>query len=156
MKINKVIILINLILQTIISACKISTPWHEMKSSNLNLEKEVVVGLTYIELGDDSDKNKIFWKSTFELKKKLKDYPGYVGGSIRKEIFGNKGWTMTVWEDEESLEKFVYGERLQTAIEEGSPALLKTKFSRLKVKRKEIPLPWDEVEKILKDSNIQK
>lgn len=135
---------------TLISSCKIGTPWEEIKSNNFDSEEEVVVGLTYVEVGEDSTKNKIFWKSTFALKNKLKDYPGYIGGSIRKEIFGNKGWTMSVWKDEESLEKFVYGDRHQAAIEEGSPALIKTKFARIKVKRKDIPLSWDKVEELLK------
>lgn len=141
--------MISFIAQFIISSCKIGTPWEEKKTKDMNLEKEVIVGLTYIEAGVDSAKNKIFWKNTFEVKNKLKDYPGYIGGSIRKEIFGNRGWTMSVWEDEESLEKFVYGERHQRAIEVGMPALIKTKFARVKVKRSKIPLDWEEVERIL-------
>jgi heme-degrading monooxygenase HmoA len=152
MKISR-IIMISFLIEFFVGACRIGTPWEEIKSKDANLEKEVIVGLTYIEVGNDSEKNKIFWKHTFDLKNKLKKYSGFIGVSIRKEIFGNKGWTMSVWEDEESLEKFVYGERHQKAIDEGKPALIKTKFARIKAKRSEIPFSWKRVETELDSEN---
>ncbi|GEM_PF-4689051 len=37
--------------------------------------------------------------------------PGYMGGKVKVEIFDDQVWTMTVWEDRESLEKFVNSTR---------------------------------------------
>ena len=37
----------------------------------------------------------------------LEDQPGFVGGSLRGRLVGREVWTLTVWEDEESIADFV-------------------------------------------------
>ena len=56
---------------------------------------------------------------------------------------------MTVWETEEDLENFIISKRHSQAIDESEEALSNSKFARLKMKRKEIPLAWDTALNIL-------
>jgi heme-degrading monooxygenase HmoA len=130
--------------------CKISTPF---KKFNTTIPKDqiVIIGLTYIEVGKESHHTKIFWNHVFSIKDSIQENDGILGISIRRELFGNRGWTMTIWKDEDSLDSFVEGKRHRIAMKEGMPALIKTKFLRIERRYEEIPIAWKEVEKLLED-----
>ncbi len=129
--------------------CRIATPFLIVKEPIKEPEKILIVSITYAKTEEKSEKNKSFWKNVNSIKDNIKENSGLIGISISKKIFGNEAWTMTVWETEEDLENFIVSKRHSQAIDESEEALATSKFARLKMKHKDIPLPWDEAVKIL-------
>jgi len=131
--------------------CRIATPFLIVKKPTNEPEKMVIVSITYAKTGEESEKNKSFWKNVNLIKDNIKENSGLIGVSISKRIFGNEAWTMTVWEREEDLENFIISKRHSQAIDESEEALAISKFARLKMKRKEIPIDWEKAVNILAD-----
>lgn len=112
----------------LLSGCTISSPFKGpgYKSGSVIVETEnemVVVGLTYIQTGTDAGKNKIFWSHVSNVHDNLGEHEGLIGHAIRRETIGNQGWTMSVWQDQQSLNRFVESDLHQTAIQQGSQHL---------------------------------
>ncbi|MEM7023415.1 MAG: hypothetical protein AAF637_12605 [Pseudomonadota bacterium] len=112
---------------------------------------QVVVALTKAVLREDGVGRSDFWTNVFVVSDSLAGRPGFVGSSLRTEVFGKNAWTMTVWTDEASLDDFVYGEVHQTAIREGFGALQAVRFARLAVGRDAIPISWSRALEILEN-----
>jgi heme-degrading monooxygenase HmoA len=135
-----------------LSAFTIGMPFRGTDAlDNLPPETLVTVGMTHVTNGDDSKKNDVFWDHTYAVIDSLPTHAGYLGHKVRKEIFGNEAWTMTVWKDEESLNGFVRGDKHGEAIQNGLDAVAKARFVRFTIERSKIPLPWDEAEKIMNE-----
>ena len=49
-----------------------------------------------------------FDRYTQEVYAKMETHEGYLGGAIKREIFGAEVWTFTVWRDRASLQKFIH------------------------------------------------
>jgi len=137
-----------------INSLTFSTPFKEF-NSKFPKEKDVVLSITYIEINKSSSELSKFWEHVFSIRNKMNENPGVLGVSIRKSIFSNKAWTMTIWEDESSLENFVEGERHRTAIKEGRTTILKTKFYRNTIKYSELPISWDYAERLVEEKGIE-
>ena len=128
---------------------KFSGPKFDIKTNKLmiNPNQEVVLALTNAKLlrskrsGFDSRSREIF--------KNIKSYDGYIGGTVKVEVFGDEVWTMTVWEDEISLNKFVESSRHLDAMYMTSDAMVKFKHTHLKVQAKDLPYSWSQVQNIL-------
>ena len=103
----------------------------------------LVVGLTQAVLRDDGALRSTFWDYVWKVAASLPEQPGFVGYSLRRELFGKRAWTMTVWSDEASLAAFVGSDIHQAAIREAMDALACARFARLEVTRDEVPIPWD-------------
>jgi hypothetical protein len=143
-----------LILSTglILSGFNIGTPFRYSKSFNsLPDDAQVIVGITHVTVGKDSVKNKLFWNHTFKVVDSLPSHTGYLGHKIRKQLFGKEGWTMTVWADEDSLHRFVSGDTHSQAIKNGLGAVVKARFVRFTLSKSQLPLSWDDAEKIMDD-----
>ena len=137
-----------------INSLTFSTPFKEF-NSNFPKEKDVILSITYIEINKSSSELSKFWEHVFSIKNKMNENPGVLGVSIRKSIFSNKAWTMTIWEDESSLENFVEGERHRTAIKEGKTTILKTKFYRNTIKYSELPISWENPERLVEEKGVE-
>jgi heme-degrading monooxygenase HmoA len=134
------------------SAFTFGTPFRSSDELNaLSPDAPVIVGMTHVTVGDDRRRNDIFWDYTFRVADALSAHEGYLGHKIRKKIFGNEGWTMTVWKDEESLNDFVRGKAHADAIQNGLDAVSKARFARVTLKRSQIPLSWTDAEAIMKE-----
>jgi heme-degrading monooxygenase HmoA len=141
-----------------ISACSLSMPFRSSKAlDNILPDALVTIGITHVTLGADSKNNDIFWKYTTQVLDSLPNHKGYLGHKVRKQLFGNEAWTMTVWADERSLNGFVQSDVHTTAIQQGLNAVSKARFVRLNINRSKIPLSWDDAEKIMdeKGHNLQ-
>lgn len=79
----------------------------------------------------------------------LGDAPGLIGFALRKELFGPRVWTMTVWTDEASMAAFVRGDVHRRAMDEGGEATVEFEFARAWVGVAEVPLPWERAEELL-------
>jgi hypothetical protein len=138
-------------LALLLTSCKFGTPFSgpitEMKK--LSPDETAVIALSYVKTGDDSAKNKVFWDYVMEVNDDLPKQKVYLGHSIRRVVLGKEGWTMTVWENEQSLNEFVSGDLHQRAIDKSLNAVAKARFARATVMRSEVPISWEKAEQIL-------
>ncbi|MEM7434541.1 MAG: hypothetical protein AAF436_05265 [Myxococcota bacterium] len=75
--------------------------------------------------------------------------PGYVGGSVRREVFGRHVWTMTAWIDDAAVNRFVASPRHQEAISVAGECLAESRFKRLELAPTELPVSWDRALELL-------
>lgn len=113
----------------------------------------MVVALTRITLGDDPGLNQVFWDHTKKVLTSIEDQPGYLGHSVRRELFGKRAWTQSAWESEPALEAFVRSNAHRKAMQNGMAAAKQTGFARIVVERRALPLSWTEAERILQSQN---
>ena len=116
----------------------------------LSNDQTVVVGITHVTLADESRKNAIFWDHTRQVIQSLPKHKGYLGHKMRKKLFIDEAWTMTVWEDDNALNSFVRGGIHGTAMGKGLPAVKKARFVRLAMPRSQAALSWSKAEEIMK------
>lgn len=114
-------------------------------------EDRLVVGLTKAVLRDDGALRSTFWDYVFRVADTLPERPGFVGYSLRREVFGKQAWTMTVWSDEASLAAFVESDVHQAAIRDALDALACVRFARLEVARAEVPISWERALALFED-----
>ena len=141
-----------------LAGCTIATPfkgpgYEPQKGITLAAVDTVYVGLTLAELKEDRELQAKFWYHVRKVEDSLETLPGFVGYSKRTRLFGNQAWTMTVWTDEESLDRFVQSEVHQTAIRESMEAIELASFARVALKREEIPISWEDALAILDAQN---
>ncbi len=114
-------------------------------------DRSVVVGITHVTLGDDNEKNNVFWEYTRQVIESLPEHQGYLGHKLRKKLLADEAWTMTVWENEDALDQFVRGSQHGMAIGKGLPAVKSARFVRLVLPRAQTPLDWDIAEQMMSD-----
>ncbi len=143
-----------LILVGLLGGCKVGSQFKLVDKSAIELaeNRSLLLVITYIETGTDSAKNRVFWRHVRHVFTTMEQHDGLVGYAVRRELFGNKGWTISVWQDEESKKKFVDSKPHREAIKNGLPALTKTIFISLPINAKQLPMKWHEIDKIVSDS----
>ncbi len=102
----------------------------------------VIVVLTQAVLGD-GDRG-AFSKGTRRVMDSMDQHPGLIAWSVRREVFGDNAWTMTIWVDDESLNNFVYSQVHRDAVKRGMPAVSQTRFYSFELPADELPLSWDD------------
>ena len=133
-----------------LSAFTFGTPFQSSEAlEKIPADAQVVVGITHVTTGDDSSRNEIFWDHTMRVVDSLPAHKGYLGHKIRKQLFGNEAWTMTVWKDEKALQNFISGEKHSDAIQNGLDAVVKARFVRLMISKSDVPMSWDDAEKMM-------
>ena len=114
-------------------------------------DRAVVVGITHVTLGDEQEKNGVFWDYTRQVIESLPEHQGYLGHKLRKKLLADEAWTMTVWADEDALDQFVSGSVHVMAMGNGLPAVKSARFVRLILPRAEAPLDWDTAEQMMSE-----
>ncbi len=131
-----------------IAGCAISTPFQgpgydRRQGVTLAGDDRVVVAITEAVLGGTRAQRSTFWDYVSQVEASLPGRPGFVGYALRREVIGNRAWTMTVWTDAESLDGFVQSDVHQAAIRTSMEALACASFARIDADRAEIPISWD-------------
>jgi heme-degrading monooxygenase HmoA len=95
-------------------------------------------------------------ESTFDLhvdaiKAQLETQPGLVGSSLRGRIPGRERWTLTVWEDEESIVDFVVAGAHAEAMSDYENAIEGIYYATWTVEADELPLDWSDALDRLKE-----
>jgi quinol monooxygenase YgiN len=81
---------------------------------------------------------------TGQIQKQLAESEGVLGYSLIAYILKKEFWTMSAWEDDDSLSKFVRtGAHLRTMRELSRYLNAERRFIKVSVKGAEIPMPWD-------------
>ena len=109
----------------------------------------VVVALTRGVL--DRSRRGPFDRATMKVAGEMKDVPGLVGFSFRRQLLGKVVWTMSVWEDEGALRRFIRSPIHRDAMREGSPATEEFLFHSLRVPATAIPIPWSRARALVLD-----
>jgi len=107
----------------------------------------VVVALTHAVV--DPAKRKPFDVHTANVVRSMDSHEGLVGFSVRKQLFGNEAWTMTVWRDAAALEAFTRSPVHVAAIRAGAPALVEARFHTLTWPDAKKPPSWRQAKRIL-------
>ena len=100
----------------------------------------VVVALTHAVLGPE---RRNFDRGVDRVVDSLAQQPGLIGSSLRRELFGNEAWTMTVWRDAAALDAFVRSSVHQQAIRDGAGDLAGANFSRFELPAAALPIDWE-------------
>lgn len=123
------------------------------KTLKVDPDKEVVLALTNAKLtrgkrgGFDSRSKQIF--------ENLKNHEGYIGGMVKVEIFGDEVWTMTVWETEDDLKKFVNSSQHMDAMYMTNQAMKQFRHLNVKVLAKELPYSWEKAQELLNSKKLK-
>jgi quinol monooxygenase YgiN len=135
-------------LMVLFSACTVSTPFPKHKiESSVNADEKVTLVLTRIII--DRSQRAEFDHQTRNVIESMPHQTGLIDFSARREIFGDTGWTMSIWVNDDALEKFVSSKVHQEAIKKSTPAITTVEVKRLKMTRQDLPNSWSQVLAIL-------
>lgn len=133
-------------ISSFLSHCALGIPFQKSDQwTKLDIQPNtnVLVAFTEVKTGGSFWDRRIFWSRVSDVRNSLHTNTGYLGGSIRREFFGDYAWTVTVWKDEDSLEKFIFDREHTRAMKEGDAAVAKGKFLRMWKPAREVPIDWD-------------
>ncbi len=141
-----------------LSGCSISTPF---RGSGYDTDRGVIldggdtvyVSITHAVLAKDRRLRSTFWTHVRRVEASLQQRPGFVAYSMRRQLFGNEAWTMTVWADESSVKAFINSDAHQRAIGSAAAALTAAHFARVELQREELPLSWERALELLHVNN---
>ncbi len=135
-------------LTLLLHACAISTPWPRLTLVTAAVtDEQVVLVLTRVVV--DPAQRAEFDRQNSLVMASMATQPGLIGYSARRRLFGDEGWTMSVWANDEARAAFVRSSVHREAIAKGLPAVQTVELKRLTVARKDLPTDWDQVLRLL-------
>lgn len=133
------------VLLQMIAGCAIATPFRTVDRAAAPAEADTVIfAITEATLSPDRSAHPAFWEGVRSVVGALPENEGLIGYSIRQEPLGDRVWTMTSWEDADSLAAFVASDVHRRAIETVAPALADARFARVERSATLPPLTWEE------------
>lgn len=137
------------LLAALLGGCAIATPYRAAAPPGGSEGEVAVIALTEATLGPDRAARAAFWDGVRAVERDLATQPGLLGHSLRRELLGNRAWTMTVWESEAALDRFVASPVHRAAMRAGNPAIAGQRFATLARPRAAGPLTWAEALDVL-------
>ena len=133
-----------------LNGCAIGTPWPRLPAASPEqAEEQVVLVLTHVAV--DTKQRREFDRQNSRVLASMGSHPGLIGYAARRQLFGDQGWTMSVWASDEARAAFVRSAVHREAIARSTPALRTVELKRLTVARKDLPADWDQVLHMLAD-----
>ena len=134
-----------------LGACTISLPFKYPEPVGTGSpEDRLLVSVTHAKL--HPDKRAAFDEQTMVVFNAMAHHPGVVAYAIRRELFGNQVWTVSVWRDDASRMKFFMSEVHQRAIYMSEDAIETVRYKRVTIQRSELPLSWGRALALLAES----
>lgn len=130
------------LLTGLLAGCAVSTPFPRANLPAHAANDRVVLVLTRVFVNTEDRAE--FDRQTNRVIASLPSYPGLIAFSARRQLFGNTGWTMTVWASDEARARFVQSAVHQEAIAKSMPTLLGVELKRLTLARKDLPTDWQQ------------
>ncbi len=124
-----------------------TTPWKSFGSPEPGWEYLAL--LSYLPLRQYRAIPK-FFRFTPETQKQLSSASGLIGYSLDAQPFRRRFWTLSVWEDSQSLMTFVQQAPHSRIMQDLAQHMDKTQFVQWKVTASDIPLKWAEAKARLK------
>ena len=118
-----------------------ASPWKSFAAPDGDREYHAV--LSYLPLSTFRALPR-FMKYTFQVRRQLADSDGLIGYSLDANVPSRKFWTLSVWEDEESLMRFVGRNPHGRIMTDLLPHMGQTKFIHWKVSGSSVPPDWEE------------
>lgn len=138
--------------------CEVWTPFRGpgySRSKGVTLSDvgdHVVVALTHATL--DPANRGVFDDYTQHVLESLPQSEGLVGYSVRKQLLGNEVWTMTVWRDHDSIDRFVTAPSHKEAMRQGMAPVLEAQFHRMEWPAASVPPSWSDMKRALESVEI--
>jgi heme-degrading monooxygenase HmoA len=136
------------------AACRVATPFRgpgfdDDVGALAEVPQSVVVAITAgrIEAGGAS----AFAARLDEVLAALPANDGLVGFSVRRELFGDRIWTLSAWRDDDSLDRFLASPEHVRAVREGGVPRSSVVFVRVPLPKALLPLSWPQAERLLGD-----
>lgn len=133
---------LGVLIGALLSGCALSTPFPRGAASSGAATDPVVLVLTRVVV--NTEQRAEFDRQTNRVIAAMSSHPGLIGFSARRQVFGDTGWTMSIWINDEARTRFVQSEIHQQAIARSLSALVTVELKRLTVARNELPRDWAE------------
>ena len=92
-----------------------------------------------------------FLRYTRQIQRQLANSEGLIGYSLDANVLGRTFWTLSVWEDEESLWRFVPRTPHGRVMTDLLPDMGRTKFFHWKVDGSSVPPAWEEAKRRMRE-----
>ena len=130
-----------------------SSPWKNYLGHDP--ERNYLVMLSYLPLKHHWRIPQIF-RHTLRIRKQLDTTPGVIGYSLGVEIFRKRFWTLSVWEDERALYKFVKTKPHAETMAKIHPHMRSSKFITWMSKGSALPPAWEDAKRRFAEENQTK
>jgi hypothetical protein len=92
-----------------------------------------------------------FFRYTRQIQRQLVDSEGLIGHSLEANIPGKQFWTLSVWEDEEHLRRFVQQIPHSRIMTDLLPDMGQTKFFSWNLPGSSVPPNWEEAKRRMRE-----
>jgi hypothetical protein len=92
-----------------------------------------------------------FMRYTYQIRRQLADSEGLIGYSLDANVPGRKFWTLSVWEDEESLVRFVERIPHSRVMTDLLPHMGQTEFVHWKISGSSGLPDWEEAKRRMRE-----
>ena len=118
-----------------------ASPWKSFATPESNREYHAI--LSYLPLNSFRALPK-FTRYTLQIRRQLADSEGLIGYSMDANVSSRKFWTLSVWEDEESLMRFVGRNPHGRVMTDLLAHMGQTQFIHWKISGTSVPPDWEE------------
>lgn len=124
-----------------VGGCAIGTPFPRWQATTTaEHDQQVVLVITRIVV--NPGKRREFDRQTSLVINSMPSHPGLLGYSARRELFGDQGWTISVWTDDEARRNFVRSAVHRQAIQQSESAIVTVELKRLTLSQSALPNNW--------------
>lgn len=88
-----------------------------------------------------------FLLATLRIRRQLKRSEGLVGYALDARLLGKTFWTVSAWTSRDHLRRFDRADPHHAATQAIRPKMAPTTFAFWSGKARDLPVPWDEVER---------
>lgn len=119
----------------------VTLPWQAFKAPQA--DREYLAMVSYLPLKRWRDFFR-FQRYSGKIRRQLEGTRGVVGYSLRARFTKRQFWTLSVWEDEAALARFIPASPHRHAMTALQPVMGTTKFVKWRVRGADLPIAWDE------------
>lgn len=134
------------------SGCTIGMPLRGPGLEAAGSPERVIVAVTHAKL--HWTKRAAFDRHIQIVADALPRFPGLVGYSLRKQIFGDEAWTMSIWASHEAMQAFVRSPVHRAAVAAGRPAIKSMRYRAVEVASSELPIGWTRAVALLETPKV--
>lgn len=134
-------------LTSLLASCAYTAPFRWVEPIPEEL-RTAVVTLSAVE--SRAGQRKAFFDDTKRVLADLPNQSGLLGYSFRFELIGRKAWTMTVWKDAASRDRFAVSPVHQSAVRSSRATAQNIRFISVEAAVAKLPLSWAKALRLLK------
>lgn len=133
--------LLTITLFSYLPSCTYTAPFRQVHGVP-DSTKMAVVTLSAVEY--QAGQRSAFFADTKRVLSVLPQQSGLLGYSYRFQVFGRQAWTMTVWKDEASRDRFAASPSHRAAIKNSRSTAQNMRFISVPLPVSELPMKWPE------------